>query len=89
MERTLFSFRSDMGMFGNAALSVFLRSRSRPDELVTARLTLFRPLGAARRPRSHAFRHPGLSDSSQCAVIGPMPQIAIVAGSLPSDFTPS
>ena len=72
-----------------AALSVFLRADSQPDELLTPRLTLFRPLETARRARAHAFRHPGLSDSSQCAVIGPMPQIAIVAGSLPPDFTPS
>ena len=87
--------RSEHARQGGSASSSFDLA-SRPDELMTpahvldaARLTLFRPLRAARRARAHTFRHPGLSDSSQCAVIGPMPQIAIVAGSLPSDFTPS
>ena len=37
----------------------------------------------------YTFRQSGLSGSTRWAVIGPMPQMAITAGSLPSAFTPS
>ena len=39
-----------------------LRSRSRPDELMTSSAHVISTAWAARRPRAHAFRHPGLSD---------------------------
>ena len=44
---------------------------------------------AAAPLNAHTCRQAGLSGSSQCAVIGPMPQMAIIAGSLASGLAPS
>jgi hypothetical protein len=77
-----------------SALSACIRgSKPLPARTWTSAPTI-RALGDLRRINCPAhllqtLRQPGLLGSTSCSATGPMPQIAITAGSVPSAFTPS
>jgi hypothetical protein len=74
-----------LGKFAHTLYEVSVRPSPSP-AASTLRPSLFVAVPGA---PVYTFRQSGLSGSTKWAVIGPMPQMAITAGSLPSGFTPS
>jgi hypothetical protein len=70
----------------------WLMSGVGPEAVVDGRVLLGFGLSAITRRRENAaqsLRQPGVPGSALWKVIGPMPQMAMTAGSVPSFLTPS